>query len=80
MSTHCKPPTNWYHTLSVVVEVLEHHLAQRIYFTAASDAETTPTHAVIRSTNSYSKAHVLIIPLTILFLTKEASLLFQASQ
>ncbi|KAJ8111702.1 hypothetical protein OPT61_g5767 [Boeremia exigua] len=69
-------PTNWYHAFSIIVEVFEHHFAQRIHFAAAAYPKAAPTYAIVQAASSYPQAYVLIIPYAIFFLAKETALLF----
>ena len=67
--------TNGYHTLGVIIQILQHHLAEGIHF--ASPAYSKSTRAIVR----YSICiRSLIIPSADFFLTQESTLLFQPPQ
>lgn len=63
------------HALSIIVQVLKHHLTQRIHFTSTPDPKRT--YALLANTRS---SIPLIIPHALLLSTQKTPLLFQPTK
>lgn len=73
-------PTDWDHAFGIVVEVFQHHFAQRVDLAATAHSKSSTAYTVVHTTSSYPKSHILIVPNTLLFFTQKATLFFQPSQ
>lgn len=68
--------TNRDHALSIIVEVLEHHLTQRVDLATTAYPKPSAAHTIVHDTTSNAESYAFVV----LFIAEKAPLLFQPSE